>query len=244
FRVKHEDGSQTNISCSWGGTLQPKTRIGLLRYYNSVTGRWVSRDPLAEKGGVNLYVLLANNGISKVDLLGDGAWEALAQGLVQGAVAVGVAAGVSIAVAAFVGTAPITVTGLIAIGAIASVTGIIQGSRTDGIAQAVGNGVGNGIVQGTVGGAGAAFAAGSTTVNANYTLTQLAVANGTANVVAANVSVAMNGQLGNTKVHVFVSVVALGSSFVTFYHPDEMVNVLINLNIEQVTTITCDASKM
>ena len=40
------------------------------RYYDPVTGRWPSRDPIGEKGGYNLYGFVGNDGISKWDLLG------------------------------------------------------------------------------------------------------------------------------------------------------------------------------
>ena len=40
------------------------------RYYSANTGRWMSRDPIQEKGGLSLYVLAANNAISRVDFLG------------------------------------------------------------------------------------------------------------------------------------------------------------------------------
>jgi RHS repeat-associated protein len=40
------------------------------RYYDPVTGRWSSRDPIAENGGVNLYGFVGNSGVSKVDILG------------------------------------------------------------------------------------------------------------------------------------------------------------------------------
>ncbi len=41
-----------------------------LRYYIPASGRWPSRDPIGEKGGVNLYGFLGNNGINKFDMLG------------------------------------------------------------------------------------------------------------------------------------------------------------------------------
>ena len=40
------------------------------RYYDSVTGRWMSKDPIGEKGGVNLYGFVGNCGSSKIDRLG------------------------------------------------------------------------------------------------------------------------------------------------------------------------------
>jgi RHS repeat-associated protein len=40
------------------------------RYYDPVTGRWPSRDPIAEKGGKNLYGFVGNMSISKYDRLG------------------------------------------------------------------------------------------------------------------------------------------------------------------------------
>ena len=40
------------------------------RYYDPVTGRWPSRDPIEEEGGVNLYGFLGNDGVNKVDFLG------------------------------------------------------------------------------------------------------------------------------------------------------------------------------
>jgi uncharacterized protein RhaS with RHS repeats len=40
------------------------------RYYDPVTGRWPSRDPLEEQGGINLYGFIGNNPINLFDLLG------------------------------------------------------------------------------------------------------------------------------------------------------------------------------
>ena len=40
------------------------------RYYDPLTGRWPSRDPIEEEGGVNLYGFVGNDGISGVDILG------------------------------------------------------------------------------------------------------------------------------------------------------------------------------
>jgi RHS repeat-associated protein len=40
------------------------------RYYDPVTGRWPSRDPIEERGGVNLYGFVGNDEVRKWDILG------------------------------------------------------------------------------------------------------------------------------------------------------------------------------
>jgi RHS repeat-associated protein len=40
------------------------------RYYDPVTGRWPSRDPIEEWGGLNLYGFGVNSGINNIDYLG------------------------------------------------------------------------------------------------------------------------------------------------------------------------------
>lgn len=40
------------------------------RYYNPELGRWLSRDPIGERGGVNLYGMVGNNAVNKWDYLG------------------------------------------------------------------------------------------------------------------------------------------------------------------------------
>jgi RHS repeat-associated protein len=48
------------------------------RYYDPLTGRWPSRDPLEEKGGMNLYVFVGNDGVGNWDFLGlDAGWKPL-----------------------------------------------------------------------------------------------------------------------------------------------------------------------
>ena len=41
------------------------------RYYNPATGRWLSRDPIKEQGGVNLYGFVGNDSLNSVDPLGE-----------------------------------------------------------------------------------------------------------------------------------------------------------------------------
>ena len=40
------------------------------RYYDPVTGRWPSRDPIGERGGLNLYGFVGNDGVNRSDVLG------------------------------------------------------------------------------------------------------------------------------------------------------------------------------
>jgi RHS repeat-associated protein len=40
------------------------------RYYDPVTGRWPSRDPIEEEGGINLYGFVGNDGVGRVDVMG------------------------------------------------------------------------------------------------------------------------------------------------------------------------------
>lgn len=37
-------------------------------------GRWLNRDPIEEEGGLNLHVFLVNDGINKIDYLGNYSW--------------------------------------------------------------------------------------------------------------------------------------------------------------------------
>ncbi len=56
-------------------STKPFEEVGSLyyygyRYYNPQTGRWPSRDPIGERGGVNLYGFVGNNAINDTDFLG------------------------------------------------------------------------------------------------------------------------------------------------------------------------------
>ena len=42
----------------------------LYRYYDPLTGRWPSRDPVEEEGGINLYGFVGNDGLNWSDYLG------------------------------------------------------------------------------------------------------------------------------------------------------------------------------
>lgn len=53
-------------------------------FYNPNTGRWLSRDPVAEKGGPNLYTFVGNGTPTRVDPLGN-QWVGWAFYLTRGA---------------------------------------------------------------------------------------------------------------------------------------------------------------
>ena len=52
-------------------TAHPQVAFYGYRYYDPVTGRWPSRDPIEEAGGYNLYVFVNNDGLNSVDVLGE-----------------------------------------------------------------------------------------------------------------------------------------------------------------------------
>ena len=44
------------------------------RYYDPIQGRWLSRDPIGEEGGLNLYGFVGNCGVQRIDALGMRPW--------------------------------------------------------------------------------------------------------------------------------------------------------------------------
>ncbi len=63
--------------------------LTLYREYNGDLGRWLSRDPLAEAAGINLYAYVANNPLNSFDLLGLVKWGLLGKsvlGVVVGSI--------------------------------------------------------------------------------------------------------------------------------------------------------------
>jgi RHS repeat-associated protein len=51
------------------------------RWYDPLTGRWPSRDPIGERGGVNLYGFLANSPITIMDVIGASPYPGIYQNL-------------------------------------------------------------------------------------------------------------------------------------------------------------------
>jgi RHS repeat-associated protein len=66
-------GAQDAASFGFTGHLEHK-ELGLVftlyRAYDPVTGRWLSRDPIGEDGGINLYGYVSNNPVNLSDPLG------------------------------------------------------------------------------------------------------------------------------------------------------------------------------
>ena len=59
--------------------FRPRVAYYGYRYYDPVTGRWPSRDPIGERGGVNLYGFVGNDVVNRWDYLGL-RWKALENG--------------------------------------------------------------------------------------------------------------------------------------------------------------------
>jgi hypothetical protein len=57
----------TVMICAWAMLLATHSALA---FYNPGTGRWLSRDPIGERGGANLHVFVGNNGVKRADLLG------------------------------------------------------------------------------------------------------------------------------------------------------------------------------
>ena len=52
-------------------TAQAHAVMYLARPYDPNMGRWLSRDPIGEEGGVNLYAMVSNNLVNAIDPLGE-----------------------------------------------------------------------------------------------------------------------------------------------------------------------------
>ena len=60
---------------NYGFSTKPMEKVTGLHYYgyrhyDPLTGRWPSRDPIGERGGINLYAFVGNNGVNSWDYLG------------------------------------------------------------------------------------------------------------------------------------------------------------------------------
>jgi RHS repeat-associated protein len=73
--VVTREGVSGFIAPAWGfSTKYQDKETGLLyygyRYYDPVTGRWLSKDPIEEAGGINLYGFSGNDGVNRFDIIG------------------------------------------------------------------------------------------------------------------------------------------------------------------------------
>lgn len=69
------DQSASGLNCPFKfSTKYTDAETGLLyygyRYYAPELGRWLNRDPIGERGGLNLYGMVGNDAINDVDVLG------------------------------------------------------------------------------------------------------------------------------------------------------------------------------
>ena len=67
-----------STSCAIDDQLQSEGEVVAYygyRYYTPETGRWASRDPIGERGGVNLYGIVRNDSVHDVDVRGLGSWK-------------------------------------------------------------------------------------------------------------------------------------------------------------------------
>ncbi len=72
---RHPIGAETSARLTYGFSTKPlEEESGFhyygYRFYDGRNGRWINRDPVAERGGANLYSTLSNNVASGVDILG------------------------------------------------------------------------------------------------------------------------------------------------------------------------------
>jgi len=73
--VVTNEGTRWSASTPYGfSTKYEDVETGLLyygfRHYDPVTGRWPSRDPIGERGGINLYGMVGNSPVTNIDYLG------------------------------------------------------------------------------------------------------------------------------------------------------------------------------
>ena len=69
-KVEKKFDFKTGVSCLWKTDLQGIPTTGFLRFYYPLLGRWISRDPIEENDGLNLYAYIKNRSYCKIDVLG------------------------------------------------------------------------------------------------------------------------------------------------------------------------------
>ena len=73
-RTRHPHRGGGGTAVPFLSTKYQDDETGLLyygyRYYDPITGRWLSRDPIQERGGLNLYNFVGNNALNMFDPVG------------------------------------------------------------------------------------------------------------------------------------------------------------------------------
>ena len=110
------------------------------RHYDSATGRWLSKDPIEEQGGLNLYAFVGNRAINFVDYDGR-IWNLGSAGI--GAVAGLISGGVSGSISSLQNGG----------GLAGAVTGAVVGAGTGAVSGGLAGASGNPMLGATVGGA-------------------------------------------------------------------------------------------
>jgi hypothetical protein len=59
------------VTMAFAALLLIATETNAMRWYSPNTGRWLSRDPLAERGGLNIYEYVLNDAINYFDYIGN-----------------------------------------------------------------------------------------------------------------------------------------------------------------------------
>ena len=63
--------SQSSLTLSYATTMHTDLNYYGYRYYSSDLGRWINRDSIEERGGVNLYSFNRNDALNRIDILGN-----------------------------------------------------------------------------------------------------------------------------------------------------------------------------
>ncbi|MEQ1742928.1 MAG: RHS repeat-associated core domain-containing protein [Candidatus Nitrotoga sp.] len=112
------------------------------RVYDPNNGRWLSRDPIGERGGVNLYGYVGGSPINNVDQIGLGATGAAIGGTIGGGIGIVVGGILGGAGGAAGGTLVAPGVGTIGGGGVGAIEGaVIGGAAGAGIGAAVGSAV-------------------------------------------------------------------------------------------------------
>lgn len=106
------------------------------RYYLPELGRWPSRDPIEERGGVNLYGMVHNDSLNFVDVLGHGEFGATVGGAIGGVVGGIIGGGAGGAAGGIGGTAVAPGVGTVGGAAVGGTEGAIAGAALGAIGGA------------------------------------------------------------------------------------------------------------